>query len=223
MKKRVLIATEYYYPIVTSTGYYMTEIAEFLARKNLDVHVICTGSKYNEVSDYKLAAQEVHNGVNIHRVLTKELDKNRFLIRSYRLFISSIKMAFKLYSNSKKGDVLLVVTNPAFLLLFVPVVKRIKKLKSYLLVHDIFPENLVAIKKVKENSLLFLFLRKLYNRAYSKFDLCISIGRDMSDVIEKKNNKRNSIEMIPNWADIDVVFPVSKKDTDLYKKINLVN
>jgi len=30
--KRIWIASEYYYPIVTSTGYYMTEIAEYLAK-----------------------------------------------------------------------------------------------------------------------------------------------------------------------------------------------
>ena len=30
--KRIWIASEYYYPIVTSTGYYMTEVAEYWRR-----------------------------------------------------------------------------------------------------------------------------------------------------------------------------------------------
>ena len=51
--KRIWIASEYYYPIVTSTGYYMTEVAEYLAKSGMDVHVICTDARYNETDEYK--------------------------------------------------------------------------------------------------------------------------------------------------------------------------
>ena len=81
MKRRIWIVSEYYYPIVTSTGFYMTEIAEFLSRKGMDVHVICTGAKYNETASYVMKKYEEHNGVIIHRVLALGIDKNDFIKR----------------------------------------------------------------------------------------------------------------------------------------------
>ena len=45
--KRLWIISEIYYPVKTSTGYYVTEIAEYLAAKGIEVHVICTTSTYN--------------------------------------------------------------------------------------------------------------------------------------------------------------------------------
>lgn len=73
--KRIWIASEYYYPIVTSTGYYMTEIAEYLAKSGMDVHVICTDARYNETDECKPLKLEKHNGVIIHRVLSGNIDK----------------------------------------------------------------------------------------------------------------------------------------------------
>ena len=40
MKKKLWIVSEFYYPVVTSTGFYMTEISEYLVSKGMDVHVI---------------------------------------------------------------------------------------------------------------------------------------------------------------------------------------
>ncbi len=217
--KKIWIISEFYYPVVTSTGYYMTEIAEHLAQKGFDVHVICMGSKYNETQDLCFKKEEKHNGVCIQRILTNNIDKNNFLKRAIRLLWASWCMFFKILLNVKKGDALLVVTNPAFLLLFIPIIKKIKKCKFYLLVHDIFPENLVAIGKLKKGTKAFRWSKYCFDRAYAKSDVCISIGRDMSEIIKEKTKGKNSIICIPNWADNDIVFPVDKKETLLYKSV----
>lgn len=213
--KKIWIVSEYYFPIVTSTGYYMTEIAEYLARKGLSVHVICTGARYNETNEYKLPRLEEHNGVIIHRVLSGNIDKNNFVKRTFRLLYSSIRLWFKIFRNVNRGDKLLVVTNPAFLLLFIPWLKRLKGIRYHLLVHDIFPENLVAIGKLNSSSVLFKCLKSLFNRAYSQADVCVSIGRDMSQVIQSKI-RNNKIVLIPNWADNKDVWPLDKIETKTY-------
>ena len=217
--KRIWIASEYYYPIVTSTGYYMTEIAEYLAKSGMEVHVICTDARYNETDEYKSLKLEKHNGVIIHRVLSGNIDKNNFAKRTFRLLNSSIRLWFKILKNVKRGDKLLVVTNPAFLLLFVPWIKRIKKIQYYLLVHDIFPENLVAIGKMNSSSRLYHSLKFFFDRAYSQADVCISIGRDMARVIRSKVHKDMKIALISNWADNKEVFPLDKKETCMYAEL----
>ena len=47
-EKRIWIITELYYPTLNSTGYYMTEIAEYLAQKYNDVNVLCTNLKIQQ-------------------------------------------------------------------------------------------------------------------------------------------------------------------------------
>lgn len=223
MKKKVWVISEYYYPIVTSTGYYMTEIAESLAKKELDIHVICTSAKYNETNDYRLNKNEIHNGVTIHRVLVGSIDKNNFVKRTFRLLISSIQLFIKILANVNKKDEVFVVTNPAFLLLFMPIIKSLKKVKYKLLVHDIFPENLSAIGQISSSSLTYKFLKKLFDKAYSKADVCISIGRDMTEIIKRKVENRSLITLIPNWADNKDVFPLSKTDTSTCMALNKEN
>lgn len=214
--KKIWIVSEYYYPIVTSTGYYMTEIAEFLAKKGLDVHVICTGAKYNETEEYRLPNFEKRKGVTIHRVLSGNIDKNHFLKRTFRLLYSSVRLWFKIFKNVKRGDELLVVTNPAFLLLFIPLIKRIRKVRYQLLIHDIFPENLVAIGKLNPYSYGYSCLKSLFDRSYSQADVCISIGRDMTQIIRSKIRRDVKIVLIPNWADNKDVFPLDKVYTKTY-------
>ena len=221
MKKRLWIVSEFYYPVVTSTGFYMTEISEYLVSKGMDIHVICTGAKYNEIENYHPKKFEIHNGVHIHRVLMAEINKNNFVKRAFRLFLSSIFLAFKILKNVKRGEELLVVTNPAFLLALIPVISFFKGIHYKLLVHDICPENLVAIKKINIFSLGYKILKMIFDKSYVNADLCISIGRDMTEVIKRKTKGKTKVELIPNWADNKEVFPLRKEDTRLYNQLEI--
>lgn len=222
--KRIWLISEIYYPVKTSTGYYMTEIAEYLASKGLDVHVICTGSAYNKGEvESKLLLNELYNGVSIHRVTVNDIDKNNFVKRTLRLFLSSYKLFFRLLSLVHSGDQLLVVTNPAFLILMMPYVKWRKRIDYSILVHDIFPENLAAINKVSSNSLLYKCLKLVFDKAYAKADLCISIGRDMSEVLKTKLGNKAQVALIPIWSEEQLVYPLDKHETRLAQQLNLKN
>lgn len=223
MKKehKIYIVSEYYYPIVTSTGYYITEIAEFLATSRNNVHVICTNAKYNEKDNIKTPKEEIRNGVHIHRVLSGDIDKNNFFQRVIRLVHSSIGLFFTILFLVDKKDEVLIVTNPAFLILLMPVVKLFKGVKYKIIVHDIFPENLAAIGKVSETSLLYNLLKKAFDFAYARADKCIAIGRDMKEVLADKIGNTSNINVIPNWSDTEDVKPLDKEETLTIKKLEL--
>lgn len=223
MNKKLWIISEYYYPIVTSTGYYVTEIAEYLARQGKEVHVLCTSLRYNEPQEYQADFADYRNGVHIHRIHLKNLDKNNFFKRTIRMLWTSILLWNKTFRSVRKGDTLLAVTNPAFLLLGLPLIKRVKHISYVLLVHDIFPENLAAIGKIKKHSLLFKCLKYFFDKAYAKADICISIGRDMSEIIRGKISHPERIRFIPNWADNREVFPLAKEETCMYRNLGIQN
>ena len=220
VEKKIWIITELYYPTLNSTGYYMTEIAEYLAKNNQDVNVLCSNLTYNTnlVTTIK---SEVRNKVRINRVLLKQIDKNNFIFRILRLTNASIKLFIKSLLLISRKDRVLIVTNPAFLILLMPILKLIKGIKYDLLVHDIFPENLVAIKKMKSSSLIYKLIKFLFDFSYSKAENCIVIGRDMEKIVKEKIGDKSNITLIPNWAEVDKIFPVNKNDTNMINLLNL--
>lgn len=220
---RVWVISEFYFPIRTGTGYYMTEIAEYISSKGYNTQVICTSAKYNETDYTTPAITETRNNVRINRILTGDINKNRFFVRMLKVLVISIKFFLKILSNVEKGDRILIVTNPAFLLLFMPLVKYIKKVEYTLLVHDIFPENLVAIGKISQESIIYKITKKIFDLAYAQAHTCIAIGRDMEKVLESKIGLNKKIILIPNWADVDDVYPMNKFETKLLSQFDLAD
>ena len=164
--KTLWIISEIYYPIKTSTAYYMTEIAEYMASKGIEVHVICTSATYSSGEKKSAIKYERFNKVYIHRISLPKFNKNKLISRITRLFLASLSITCKSLSLIKKGDSILSVTNPAFIVLFMPIVKSAKKSTYTLLVHDIFPENLIATRILSRHSLLYKIIKKVFDKAY---------------------------------------------------------
>ena len=221
-EKKIWIISELYYPTLNSTGYYMTEIAEYLALKGHRVEVITTNLAYNK-SSISNVKNEVINNVSIHRVLLKQIDKNNFTSRIFRLLSSSVKLFCKSINLISKGDEVLIVTNPAFMIILMPLLKKLKRVNYRILVHDIFPENLAAINKINSKSFIYKLLKIIFDKSYSHAINCISIGRDMSEIIKSKVGDRSEIKLIPNWSETDLVFPRNKKETKLLIDLNITN
>lgn len=212
------IISEYAYPVVVTTGYYVTEIAEYLASKGLEVGIITTNNTYYASDIISDKEHESYKGIDIYRSLGKQVDKDRLFKRVWRLLLSSLQLVRIATNKVKKGDVVICLTNPAFFMLFMPWVRKRTKCNYHILVHDIFPENLVSIGKLSQKGFLFSLLKKVFDKAYSSANSCISIGNDMSRVIEQKTKGKTSITLITNWADVDEVTPCEKKSTKLFEE-----
>lgn len=214
-KKTTWVISELYYPVDTSTGYYMTEISEHLASKGMDINVLTTSITYNDTQHKESPKSELINGVHIKRVKTFLNNKNSKIKRMINALYVSLVLSFNLLFSAKQNDSVLSVTNPIFIVLFLPLICRIKKLKYTLLVHDVFPENLFALSNVKKGKLLKL----IFDWAYSKADNCIVIGRDMEKIINSKGNKNTCF--IPIWSQIDQVWPLRKEESHIIADLNL--
>jgi glycosyltransferase involved in cell wall biosynthesis len=83
-----------------------------------------------------------------------------------------------------------------------------------LLVHDVFPENLLAAHVIKSRNTFYDLVKYAFDRSYGRFDAVISIGRDMTDVIARKMPKNiERIVLIENWADISFIQPIPRDDS----------
>ncbi|MCX6924880.1 MAG: hypothetical protein NT154_16960, partial [Verrucomicrobia bacterium] len=108
--KRLFVVSELYYPEESATAHYMTAIAEGLAR-NAPVQAICARPKYNR-ERRELPARETHHGVEIRRCWSTTFDKNRLVGRIVNTVTTSLSIFLAVFWRVRRGDRVLVVTNP---------------------------------------------------------------------------------------------------------------
>ena len=216
---RTWIISEYYYPVVVSTGYFVTEIAEYMASKGMDVGVITSNNTYYASDIPSKLRVEQHNGVNIYRKVHRQINKDDNKKRVLRLLSLSISFFWISLRRLKKGNQVIVMTNPAFFLLLMPIVRFFTGCQYHILVHDIFPENLSSLGRVSQDGCLYKLIKSIFDCAYSKANSLISIGNDMSKVLAAKVKGKTPIALITNWSDVDDVVPKAKEETETFQKI----
>lgn len=219
-KKRLWVVTELYYPEETSTGYYLTRIAEGLAG-DFDVKVICGQPNYS-ARGAVAPKRQVHNGVEIFRTFGTTLDKNVILFRLINMLTLGLSTFFKALTNFGKGDRVLVVTTPPSMPFITALASLIRGASHILLIHDNYPEILVAVEKTRGNS-FFVKTLNYFNRWLYKYAAkIIVVGRDMKELVGKKTAGLDiPIVTIPNWAELETVSPAPRDQNSLLKELEL--
>ena len=133
-KNRLWVVTELYYPEETSTGYYLTKIAEGLA-EDFDVKVLCGQPNYS-ARGRRAPKREVHKNVEIFRARGTTLDKNVIIFRLINMLTLGIAIFFKALFNFQKGDRVLVVTTPPSLPFITALASLARRAEYVLLIHD---------------------------------------------------------------------------------------
>lgn len=190
-------------PDETSTSYILGEIANAFCKK-YKVKVICGPEIYD-----KRKRPDPNNrfildpSIELFRAEGADLDKNT----TKGKVLSFILMSRRLISLAKEhicsGDKVLMVTNPAPLVLLMSRLKKHRGFELNLLVHDVFPEN---TKPAGLRLPLYGLFKKVFDKAYSRADQLIAIGRDMAEVLHGKAPSAK-VTVIENWADIENIKP----------------
>jgi colanic acid biosynthesis glycosyl transferase WcaI len=221
-KSRLWVVTELYFPEETSTGYYLTCIAEGLADR-FDVKVICGQPNYS--SRGLLAPKhETRNSVEIFRVFGTTLDKNVIPFRLLNMLSLNISALFKGLLRFRSGDRILVVTTPPLMPFAASFAALCRGAAYTLLIHDNYPEILFAVGKAKENS-LFSRVLNFFNRSLYKYAAkIIVVGRDMRELIATKTTGFDvPIAVISNWAELETVNPQPKSENKLLADLGLLD
>lgn len=219
---RLWVVTEIYYPEEISTGYYLTSIAEGLVR-NCEVKVICGQPNYAS-RGMRAAKHEVRNGVEVFRVASTTLDKNVILYRLLNMITLSLSMLIFSLRRFKKNDRVLVVTAPPSLPFITAVASLLKSANFTILLHDCYPEVLVAVGKIRPNSLVSNFVNFLNSWLYKHASKIIVVGRDMNELLRNKTNGlKIPIVFIPNWAELESVYPTPRNENSLLSDLGIAD
>ena len=183
-----------------STGYFWFKIICGLSLKLTNIHVLSIRESCQLAMEDNDTVTYIDTGKSTSSI------GNGFIGKLVGNIFLSIRFAVKTAKVVKRNDVVFSGTNPSMLVLFIALIKPISKFKWVLLINDIFPENLVPAKLISETSFVYKITKRLFDRAYSRADKIIVIGRDMQDVVSKKTAGNVPIEYIPNWIDLQDIY-----------------
>ena len=203
-RKKLWIVTELFPPDETSTSYILGQIANAMAKK-YQVKIICGPEIYDK---RKKLDENNHfcldKSIEVFRANGADLDKNTTKGKALSFLLMSKRMISLVKQHVRKDDKVLMVTNPAPLVVLMSRLKKKVGFELNILVHDVFPEN---TKPAGLKLPLYGMIKHVFDKAYSRADQLIALGRDMKDVLEKKvlNSSENipKITIIENWADIN--------------------
>ena len=219
-REKLFIVSEVFYPDTVSTSYILTEVAIHLS-KRFDIIVICGPADYHDNHLYR--TNELMN-FEIHRIKTISLNKNKLFQRTLRFCFLTIQLSWLTLIKTRKEDRLLTVTNPAPMILMMGLITKLKRLRTSIVVHDVFPENLVPAKILNPNNVFYKLLRLFFNRAFSSATDLIVLGEDMELMMQNKISKYSTdtrISIIENWADNINVFPTNRIENVVLNQLNL--
>jgi colanic acid biosynthesis glycosyl transferase WcaI len=210
--QNIKIITELYYPEETSTGYFVTGIAEGLAKsKDTAVSVLCAQPTYSQKG--VVAAQfECRNDVSIQRLAAPSGDKNALVGRLWNTLSLTLRFGFSMFGTIRRGDLVMVVTNPPSLPLLVGWIATLKGAVPVLLVHDVYPDVLVPTGITQEGSLLYKGVDLLQRHMLRQMQRIVVLGRDMEERILAKlpTSDRSRFSIIPNWGETAAIHPDSR-------------
>lgn len=215
MKQTLWIISELFPPEETSTGYIMGEIANAMTAK-YDVKVIAGPEVYDKNkktdSNNKFRLDE---RIEVTHVAAVPEDKSSKLSRIKKFLLMSWRLYRVAKKSIKKGDHVLMVTNPFPLIVLMGHLWRHRDFKLSMLVHDVTPEGLYTDIHIPGS--VYPMVERVFNKAYASTDLLISIGRDMSEILARKCKGRKhqpKIMVIENWGDVESIMPKERKSSD---------
>ncbi len=218
--QRIWIVSELYYPELTSTGYFLTGIAEGLASA-YDVSALCGQPSYL-ARGVRAPSHETLHGVDVFRCWATTFDKNKLPFKIINLITISLSIFWKALFCFRRRDIVIAVTNPPLLPYLTALVCRLRGACFVLLIHDVYPEIFTRLGVLKPQSIPVRLLDRASCWLYHSAARIIVLGRDMRDLTaEKLNARRDRVVIATNWGDTDAVFPQPLSENRLLNKLNL--
>lgn len=208
--QKLVFASQYIDAAQNSTGYYFSGLIDGMKPDFGQIEIISNTPLFGNLKKR-------------NEYFSEKSFKNGFLSRLFEQVILSFRFGWGVLHRVKSCDVLVTGTNPVFLLPLVAVLKFFKKFRWCLIVHDVFPENLVPAGILCKGSIAYRLIDVVFSNIYKLADKVIVIGRDMENVFVDKIGPSKSITYIPNWACDRDVFPISRSSAPFVSELGWQN
>ena len=195
---RILLINQFYIPDIAATGQLLADVAESLAAEGHEVYVICSRRRYGGGRDL-FAADEMVNGVNVHRVWATGFGQSSTVGRMFdwlSFYLLAMVKAFRL----AKVDVCVALTTPPFIALIGLLLAKLKGSRNVIWVMDVYPEVAAAYEVLSKRGLVYRLLARLNRVLYRNAEAIISLGESMAQRLQSAGAPSARIYTVHNWV-----------------------
>lgn len=219
----VWVISELYYPEETSTGHFMTGIAEGLAER-YNVRVLCSQPTYSRRSE-RAPSREVHRRVEISRVWSATRSNQRMSGRLANLVTFTVSVFLHSVLRIGRGDFVLVEGTPPTLPFVVALSSFLRRAVCVAFVQDSYPEVLIAAGLVSERSLPARALRVLNRVPYRIAARVVVLGRCMAAGVRSRlpPEQASKVRVIRSWADTGAVRAEPRAGSRLLRELGIAS
>lgn len=212
---RILLLNQFYKPDTAATGQLLADVAEELAAKGHEVHIICGRTIYNG-GRHSAPKEQIEAGIHIHRVACTSFGRHKLIGRAtdyLSFYITAARRALKL----PRPDVCVSLTTPPLISLVGLMLSSLKGTKSVIWVMDVYPEIAVAYDVLQKRSLLYRILTRVNRILYRNAAAVISLGEMMTEQLKSVGAGPDNIYTVHNWVPGETVgwldrIPVGRWD-----------
>lgn len=146
-------------------------------------------------------------------------------MRLMRMASITGSMFFSALFRISRGDSILAVTNPPSVPILAVILSFILRVPYSLLVHDVYPDMLVACGLISRKAVSFRVLEKINRLVLQRAESIFCIGRDMSEHLVRARGTGTSdgIKVIPLWADCEEIQPTARSCNRLLLELGLMD
>ncbi len=216
---RILFINQYYWPDHASTAQHLTDLAESMAARGYECHVLCSRSRY-QPGEPRPPASEVREGVRIHRVAATSLGRRRTWARmtDYLSFYAGAIVKAVLLPRC---DAAITLTTPPIIGLIGSILKWLKRTKHVYWSMDLHPDASLALGRMSPRHRWVRALSWLSGWVYRRADRVVVLGPYMADRVVLKGVDPDRIETIPVWSRREEIYPIPRAANPLRKALGL--
>jgi len=225
--KEYILVTEYFHPDTASTGQLMTDLAEGLQDRGLDMTVFTGQPNYHSGDNEKQPQVSELNGVLVKRIRAPQVRQSSLPRRLFNWGVFTVWMFFAmLFSRTDREREVIFVSNPPFLPVAMWLACRLRGWNYTYIVYDLYPDQPVELEYIKDGGVIHRVWGFLNRRAFLAAEHIVALGPVMKERISRNAGPKfdaSKVEIIHNWEDEEFIQPRDKENNWFSEDYDLVD
>ncbi|HEY0375602.1 MAG TPA: glycosyltransferase family 4 protein [Pyrinomonadaceae bacterium] len=205
---RIIILNQFFYPDHSACGQFMTDLAESLAGRGVEVTALSGRGRYN--GGERLPPREVYKGVRVERAWATSFGKGNLIKRLSDYLTFYLCATWKL-TRLPRHDIVLALSTPPFIAFVALVIGRLRGMRVVALVQDVYPDVAVSLGALNGRNPAARLLDWLNRYTLRNSDRVILVGECMRERVLAKVGEQfaSRVRVIHYWADGREISPLN--------------
>lgn len=219
---KVSIITQFYPPDYAATGQLIEELAKQLSRQDIEITVL-TGQPAYGWGKSLASSREKKDKIEVRRSLTSRIWPQWLRGRAINGLLFCFRSGLRLLRSKYRGEVLLLTTEPPYLLVLGYFAKLLLRVPYVCLLYDLYPDVAVSLNVLTEKHWLTRLWNWVNRKVWRNAQGIIVLSSTMKErIITKCPEVADKISVIHSWSNPNYIMPKPKTENPFAIKHHLV-